>query len=132
MTPKRPYLLRAMFDWVEDNNETPHIAVDTTVGGCQIPEEYVNDEGRIVLNVSKTATWNLVLADTYVSFGARFNKTPHEIKVPIGAVTAIYSKESGAGLLLGEATPPEKSEPEETDTKTPPYLRLVVNNDDES
>jgi stringent starvation protein B len=118
-----------MYDWIVDNNCKPHIIVDTSVGGCEVPEEYVLEDKRIVLNISESATWDFYIDDHYVGFGARFNGEPHKIKVPISAVTSIYEKESGAGLMLGVATPHEEPEPE-PEIKEKPHLRLVVNNDE--
>lgn len=118
-----------MYQWLIDNEATPYIMVNTLVGGSDIPKEYVGEDGTIILCISKTATWGLDIGNEYVSFGARFKGEPHNIKVYVNAITAIYDKETGQGLLVGKAIPPEeKPKPESKLEK--PYLRLVVNNDE--
>jgi stringent starvation protein B len=127
-TSRRPYLIRALYDWCIDNKLTPHIVVDTKHGGCEVPEEYVNEDGKIILNIGEKATWDLYIDDFNVGFGARFKGEPHKIKVSTNAVVGIYDKESGAGMVFGEALPPEEPEPEPE--QKVPHLRLVVNNDE--
>jgi stringent starvation protein B len=92
----KPYLIRALHEWCSDNGLTPYIvvSVDQTV---DVPKESVRD-GEIVLNVSLDATNGLLLGNDYISFRARFGGIPREIVVPITRVTAIYSRESGAGM----------------------------------
>ena len=94
----RPYLIRALFDWCNDNALTPYIAVkvDSTV---QVPKEYVqNDE--IVLNISLDATSGLQIGNDFIEFKARFGGTPRQIIVPVGQVIAIYAKENGQGMAF--------------------------------
>lgn len=127
-TSRKPYLIRALHEWCIDNELTPHIVVDTTVGGSQVPEEHISEEGRIILNIGSRATWDLEIGNSNITFGARFKGEPHNVSVPTSAVLGIYDKESGAGMVFGEATAPEDPEPEPE--QKVPHLRLVVNNDE--
>ena len=83
---KRPYLIRAMHEWMADNGNTPHIVVDATVPGVTVPPEHVKD-GKIILNISETAAHNLKLSNTAVSFRARFGGVPFDVWVPMAAVS---------------------------------------------
>lgn len=103
MTPKRPYLLRALYEWISDNNLTPHLVVDATIVGTVVPQDFVSD-GQIVLNISSTAAQGLQLADDEVCFNARFGGKPMQVIVPMTAVLAIYARENGAGTMF-EAEP---------------------------
>lgn len=99
MTPRRPYLLRAFYDWLLDNQLTPHLVVDVSYDNVDVPMEFVND-GQIVLNVAPRAVGNLSLADDAVSFNARFGGVPRQVYVPMAAVMAIYARENGAGTMF--------------------------------
>ena len=92
----KPYLIRALFEWCEDNGFTPYLAVmvDDSV---QVPHEYVNN-GEIVLNISRDATVGLVMGNDWIEFKARFAGIPREILVPVGKVIAIYARENGQGM----------------------------------
>ncbi|EKF9272247.1 ClpXP protease specificity-enhancing factor [Vibrio cholerae] len=99
MTPHRPYLLRAFYDWLLENELTPHLVVDATLPGVKVPLEYVQD-GQIILNVAPRAVGNLELGNDEVTFNARFGGRPHLVIVPIYAVQAIYARENGAGTMF--------------------------------
>lgn len=99
--PQRPYLLRAMHEWMSDTGLTPHLLVDASLDGVQVPQQHV-ENGKIVLNVSYSATRNLELGNDQVSFEARFAGTPHRVFVPIVAVVGIYARESGEGLVFSD------------------------------
>ncbi|EOW9172885.1 ClpXP protease specificity-enhancing factor [Vibrio cholerae] len=99
MTPRRPYLLRAFYDWLLENELTPHLVVDATLPGVKVPLEYVQD-GQIILNVAPRAVGNLELGNDEVTFNARFGGRPHLVIVPIYAVQAIYARENGAGTMF--------------------------------
>ncbi|KJF81169.1 ClpXP protease specificity-enhancing factor [Photobacterium angustum] len=99
MTPRRPYLLRAFYDWLVDNDLTPHLVVDATLPGVQVPMEFVSD-GQIILNVAPRAVGNLELGNEAVSFNARFSGRPHSVIVPMYAVLAVYARENGAGTMF--------------------------------
>ena len=95
-------MLRAMHQWITDNGHTAHIIVDASADGVEVPRAYVA-QGQIVLNVSHTATGGLDLGNEWVSFEARFGGVVHHILVPVGAVRAIYARESGEGMVFAES-----------------------------
>lgn len=99
MTPRRPYLLRAFYDWLLDNQLTPHLVVDVMRPDVQVPMEFARD-GQIVLNIAPRAVGNLQLGDDQVSFNARFGGVPRQVSVPMAAVLAIYARENGAGTMF--------------------------------
>lgn len=101
MSPRRPYLLRAMYEWLVDNQLTPHLVVNASVTGCQLPWEFVKN-GQIVLNVSPTAVAQLQMHNEFVEFNARFSGKPHHVVAPMAAVMALYARENGAGTLFEE------------------------------
>lgn len=106
MTSSRPYLIRAIYDWVVDNAQTPYLLVDAADESVQVPREYVQD-GRIVLNIAPTAVAGLDLGNEYVSFSARFGGTPREIFVPVQRVMAVYARENGQGMMFSDDDEPE-------------------------
>lgn len=99
LTPRRPYLLRAFYEWLLDNQLTPHLVVDVTLPGVLVPMEYARD-GQIVLNIAPRAVGNLELANDEVRFNARFGGVPRQVSVPMAAVLAIYARENGAGTMF--------------------------------
>lgn len=99
LTPRRPYLLRAFYDWLLDNQLTPHLVVDISAAGVEVPMEYARD-GQIVLNIAPRAVGNLELGNDEVRFSARFGGVPRQVRVPIAAVLAIYARENGAGTMF--------------------------------
>lgn len=126
---RRPYLLRAMHEWISDNNQTPHIVVDATLNGVDVPRQYVQD-GKIILNVSHSATSGLALNNDSVRFRARFGGATYDVSVPISAVLGIYARETGQGMIFSEADPnppepPEAPKPPPTDEPKRPKLKVV-------
>jgi stringent starvation protein B len=120
MTSNQPYLLRAFYDWIVDNDLTPHLVVDATISGVQVPQEHIKD-GQIVLNVSPTACAKLVISNIDVTFEARFGGIARSLMVPCAAVQAIYAKENGAGTLFtAEEIATEQEEAETIDSPTEP------------
>ena len=101
MRSSRPYLIRALNDWILDNNATPHIVVDAGLTGVQVPADYVSN-GQIVLNINPSAIQGLLLGDEAVEFTARFGGVPVSVYVPIYAVMAVYAKENGQGMVFGQ------------------------------
>lgn len=99
MISSRPYLLRAFYEWIMDNHGTPYIVVNAELPGVDVPLDYV-EQGRIVLNISSDAVRALSLGNDHVSFNARFSGTPFDIYIPMRAVTAIYAKENGRGMVF--------------------------------
>lgn len=101
MTSSRPYLVRAIYQWVADNGMTPHLLVDVEVDGVQVPTEHIQN-GKIILNIAPMAISNLVLGDTEITFSARFSGKSLGIYVPVEAVLAVYAKENGQGMMFSE------------------------------
>ncbi|MCG9596526.1 ClpXP protease specificity-enhancing factor [Vibrio sp. Isolate25] len=99
MTPRRPYMLRAFYDWLVDNDLTPHLVVEATLPGVRVPVEFVQD-GQIILNIAPRAVGNLELGNEAITFSARFSGRPHSVIVPLYAVQAIYARENGAGTMF--------------------------------
>ena len=112
---KRPYLIRALNDWIVDSDLTPYLMVDATGDGVQVPAEFVND-GRIVLNISPGAVRDLLLADEAVSFSARFSGRPFSIHVPVSYILAIYARENGEGMMF-DTGEPDSGEDTGTDSR---------------
>ena len=122
MKPRRPYLLRAIHEWISDSQCTPHLVVDAGAAGVEVPRQYVQD-GKIVLNVSWSATAELQLGNEEVSFSGRFGGASMQVRVPVEAVLAIYARETGQGMIFadeaepppegpqGPASPPEETQP---------------------
>jgi len=134
MTSHRPYLLRALNDWIADNGMTPHLLVDATRTGVQVPAQAVSD-GKVVLNIAERAVARLLIDNDTVSFTARFGGVSHPVVVPISAVLAIYARETGQGMALpedpsgphDEPPPPSDATPDQTHG-TPPrrgHLRVI-------
>lgn len=108
-----------MHEWISDSDQTPHIVVDASLQGVEVPRQYVQG-GKIILNVSNTATSNLSLGNDVVRFRARFGAVTHDVLVPIGAVLGIYARETGQGMIFSEADapPPPPTAPTETPNGT--------------
>lgn len=114
MTPQKPYLVRAIFEWLLDNQSTPYLLVKTDQDGVQVPEAYIRDH-RIVLNIAPDAVRDLLIDNEWISFSARFAGKPMEVFVPIAAVQAIYSKENNEGMFFPEDDMPPPSPPSDND-----------------
>jgi len=99
MTPRRPYLLRAHYEWLLDNDMTPHLVVDVTVPAVNVPMEFARD-GQIVLNVAPRAVGNFEITNEEVRFNARFGGVPRQVYVPMAAIMAVYARENGAGMMF--------------------------------
>jgi len=123
MTSNRPYLLRALYEWIADNGLTPHVLVDAAYDGVDVPDHAIQ-EGRIVLNIATGATENLQLENETIFFKARFSGKPYQITVPMGAVIAIYARENGQGMMFAQddSAPP----PVDTPDDPPPRSHLKV------
>jgi len=107
MTSNKPYIVRAIFDWIVDNDCTPYVLVDAYAPEISIPMEYVRD-GKIILNISPEAVKNFSLTGEHVFFSARFGGIPMDVFVPIAAILKIYSKESGQGVTFDRESYPEQ------------------------
>ncbi len=100
MTSSRPYLLRAIYDWIVDNGCTPHILVDAHGKGVEVPLQYVNKDGQIVLNIAPSAVAGFLMDKEAVSFSARFGGVPTQVYVPVRALLGIYARENGQGMVF--------------------------------
>jgi stringent starvation protein B len=127
-TSRRPYLVRAMHEWMTANNQTPHLVVDAVIAGSELPKAYVRD-GRITLNVSWQATVGLKLGNDWIEFNARFGGVPQQVRVPVAAVLGIYARETGQGMLFQDdndpTTPTPPTAPGSDDSGSRPKLRVV-------
>lgn len=99
MTSTKPYIVKAFYDWISDNELTPYITVDVNIYGVLVPMSFVND-GQIVLNISASAVGTINLGAKTIEFSARFGGKLEHISVPYGAISAIYARENGAGTSL--------------------------------
>ena len=107
MTSRRPYLLRALYQWSLDNRTTPHILVNANFPEVQVPQDYVKD-GQIILNIAPSAVKGLSMGNDVLGFNARFRGIPMDVSVPIGAIMGLYVRENGQGMMFD----PEPLEPE--------------------
>ena len=99
MSSNRPYLLRAIYDWISDNELTPYILVDAGFAGVRVPPQVVKN-GQVVLNLAMRAVANLDLGNDWVSFQARFSGVSQSIQIPVQAVLALYAQENGQGMMF--------------------------------
>ncbi len=112
---RRPYLLRAMHEWISDSGYTPHVIVDALQAGVEVPAAYVK-EGKIVLNLSVAATQRLQLKNEAVQFDTRFAGVVHHVKVPMQAILGIYARETGEGMIFSESEPDGPAPPTAPET----------------
>lgn len=119
MSSNRPYLLRAIYDWISDNNLTPYVLVDATFKGVQVPPQVIKN-GQVVLNLAMRAVASLDLGNEWVSFQARFSGASQTIHIPVQAILALYAQENGQGMMFpaeeegGDMPPPSAPEPDDT------------------
>jgi len=129
MTSSRPYLIRAIYEWLVDNQLTPYLMVDAMASHVEVPENYIED-GKIILNIAPMAVRDLQIKNTDVRFDARFSGVTHHIYIPIPAVMAVYAFENGRGMVFSEEdddhTGPESPQPGQPPrSKGKPNLRVV-------
>lgn len=129
MTSSQPYLIRAIYDWIVDNNFTPYLLVNAENEYAMVPQEYIED-GKIVLNINPSAVNDLQLGNDYVMFNARFNGKAMEVSVPVVAVLAIYARENGQGMMFDEKseqppTPPQDPSPGNKPSGGKPQLKVI-------
>ncbi|TAL95023.1 MAG: ClpXP protease specificity-enhancing factor [Rhodanobacter sp.] len=140
MSSNRPYLLRAIYDWISDNNLTPYILVDAAYAGVRVPPQVVKD-GQVVLNLATRAVAKLDLGNEWINFQARFSGVSQVIQVPVQAVLALYAQENGQGMMFpadgegGDRPPPSAPAPDDSTpgvgenankpTRGAPHLRVV-------
>jgi stringent starvation protein B len=126
MTSNRPYLVRAFYEWLVDNGQTPYLLVEVADSSVEVPQQFV-EEGRITLNVGPSAVRHLELGNEYISFNARFEGKPMDVLFPTPSVLGIYAKESGSGMLFPEETTDETdgAEPELDPPRGRPTLKII-------
>ncbi|KXS38821.1 MAG: stringent starvation protein B [Halomonadaceae bacterium T82-2] len=131
MQSSRPYLARALYEWLLDNDHTPYIVVDAEHDGVQVPSQFVQN-GQIVLNVAPSAVRELHMANDAITFNARFGGQPMQVIVPCEALIALYARENGVGMVFGhEPVMPgaedadETGEPEALSRESRPTLESV-------
>ncbi len=127
MTSSRPYLVRAMYEWIVDNKCTPYVLVDAHASGVQVPQHYV-ENGQIVLNIAPGAVASMELGNELMRFNARFGGVPTDVLVPIAAIRGLYARENGRGMVFDEedeppVPPADPDKQGEADKK--PSLRVV-------
>jgi len=99
VTSHRPYLLRAMHEWILDNDRTPYVIVNTVGDDVRVPPGHAEND-RIVLNVSPSAVRNLNISNERLEFDGRFGGQSFHVSAPMGAVLAVYAKETGQGMAF--------------------------------
>lgn len=119
MTSNRPYLIRALYEWLVDNDLTPYLLVDANRESVHVPSRYV-EEGRIVLNVSPSAVRDLNLGNELIAFEARFGGSAFAISLPPDAVLGVYARENGKGMLFPDETGEEPEPPTPDEPPQPP------------
>jgi stringent starvation protein B len=133
MTSKRPYLLRAVYEWIVDNDMTPHLWVNADHPSAVVPGEFV-EEGRIILNISPMAVQGLSIGNDMIRFSARFSGRAMQVEMAPQAVIGLLSKETADGMLFAEDDPAEAATEDGDETATPeeetkkpprPSLRVV-------
>lgn len=110
MRSNQPYLLRAFYDWIVDNQCTPYIIVDAFHESTAVPQEFVKD-GQIVLNIAPRAVTNFDMSGDAIACSTRFGGVPVELFLPFSAVLGIYAQENGKGMMFdfednNDPTPP--------------------------
>ncbi|MEO7433097.1 MAG: ClpXP protease specificity-enhancing factor [Dokdonella sp.] len=124
MTSNRPYLLRALYEWISDNDLTPHLLVDASGDGVRVPPGVAKD-GRVVLNIASQAVTQFDIANDSVRFLARFGGVSQAIHVPMAAVLAVYAQENGQGMMFSAENAPTEPTPPPEETPKRPHLRVI-------
>lgn len=122
-TSNKPYLLRAIYEWVLDNDATPHVLISAIDSRVDVPQQFVEDD-KIILNISPSAANNMLIDDDGISFSARFGGKPFTIYSPMGSVLALYASETGEGMSFEEEvqddTPPDGPDDQPPNPKSVP------------
>lgn len=122
MSPSQPYLIRAIYEWIVDNELTPYVLVNAEDEYAHIPRQYV-ENGKIVLNLGPVAVNSLDMGNDFINFNARFGGKAMDVSFPVSAILAIYAKENGQGMVFNESD--EDNPPPEPDKPGKPSLKLV-------
>jgi stringent starvation protein B len=127
MTSSRPYIMRALYEWIVDNDCTPYVLVDATLSDVIVPDQYVKD-GQIVLNISPSAVMELNISNEALAFNGRFGGVATDVYVPVNAVIGIYARENGQGMVFepeDSSEPPDDTPPEPSKLEGRPSLKIV-------
>ena len=124
MTSNKPYLLRALHEWILDNGLTPHIIVDVQADGIEVPPQAIQD-GKLVLNISPRATKGLEIGNESIRFEARFAGAAHRIFLPTDSVMAIYARENGQGMMFAREKDAGAEQPSDDEKLGGPHLKLI-------
>jgi len=126
MTSNRPYIIRALYEWIVDNNLTPHLLVNAARDDVVVPTDYI-EEGRIVLNINPGAVQELDMGNDWILFSARFSGKSMRLSFPPAAVLGIYAKENGKGMLFPEEPGDQGPSGDDPEPKAPtrPTLKVV-------
>lgn len=127
MTPNRPYLLRALYEWISDNGLTPYLLVDAGFEGVRVPPGAAKD-GKVILNIAARAVGQFEISNERVHFLARFGGVSQVVDVPMGAVLAIYAQENGQGMMFqveGAPAEPPPTAPNPDEAPKRPHLRVI-------
>lgn len=115
MTSTKPYLLRAIHEWILDNQMTPHLVIDSTYPGVRAPLEYADEDGRLVLNISLDATRHLLISNDWIEFNARFGGVARDVLIPTEAALGIFTRENGQGMVFPDPEIPEDTAAPDTE-----------------
>jgi len=127
MNSSRPYIMRALYEWIVDNDFTPYILVDASMADVMVPQQFVK-ENQIVLNISPDAVVDLSISNQAVAFNGRFGGVATDVFVPISAVVGIYARENGQGMVFDPedaVSPPDDLPPEPGKPERRPSLKIV-------
>jgi stringent starvation protein B len=125
MISLKPYLIRAIYDWIVDNSFTPYLLVNANGEGVTVPRQYVQD-GKIVLNLRPQAVHGLSLGNQNVTFSARFGGNPMKVDIPVRSVLAIYAQENGKGMIFDEESEDDTPPPADPPTQEPVQKKRPV------
>ncbi len=126
MTSSRPYLIRAIHEWIIENNLTPYLLVNAKLPGVEVPINHIEND-KIILNLSPRAVRTLRLGNDFIQFDARFNGLSTNISIPPAAVMAIYARENGQGMIFDkeDGVDPPNSPPTKPEGPVKPKLSIV-------
>tara|TARA_R110002074_G_scaffold28429_1_gene82012 strand:- start:15 stop:392 length:378 start_codon:yes stop_codon:yes gene_type:complete len=124
MTSSKPYLVRALYDWILDNDTTPYVLIDVTVDQVQVPPSIASD-GKLVLNLAPQAIENLDIHNDYLSFTARFSGVAESIYCPMSSLLAIYARENGEGMMFPSEDEDKADNPDKPAKPRTPNLKVI-------
>jgi stringent starvation protein B len=127
MNSSRPYIMRALYEWIVDNESTPYVLVDASMENVVVPRQFVKDN-QIVLNISPDAVVDLTISNQAVSFNGRFGGVATDVFVPVSAVVGIYARENGQGMVFDPEEvpgPPDETPPDPGKLEKRPSLKIV-------